>query len=67
VGSIPTADIMNEVYVSNNGKGWAIFKSDPNNHRDWAWLDESRKWDKVMATYYPTREKAEQIRQERGL
>jgi hypothetical protein len=54
---------MSDMYISNNGNGWAVFKENPTHKhkRPWAYIAESKEWSLVMATYYRTREEAQKL------
>jgi hypothetical protein len=54
---------MSDLYVSNNGKGWAVFKPNPTHphKRDFAWHAEGHEWSLVVGTYYRTQEMAESV------
>jgi hypothetical protein len=53
------------MYIYNNGKGWAVFKTRPpgsGNH--FAYLEPSGDWSLVVATYYETKEEANVVLQQ---
>lgn len=51
---------MSDIYVDNNGKGWAVFKKNPGHHKDYAWCNGE--WSLGVADYFEDRDKAEALK-----
>lgn len=55
---------MEDLYVHNNGKGWAVFLKNTTGeytHRDFGYVAEAEQWSLGWATYFDSRVEAERL------